>query len=137
MVSSICPLSGLEGDDGIEQSGGSDDLLDDEVGALLVRVEISTGWRLPEILGSAGRGQFLLSDAGAPVRDVAVVPRDGVFDLETGRCRADVETLTGHGHVFVEFERAVVEGAGKAEAEIDEGGLARAVAFIHAADLGD
>ena len=38
---------------------------------------------------------------------------------------------------FVEFERAVVTGRRQAEAVVDEVLLARCVAFVHAADLGN
>ena len=87
--------------------------------------------------GEEGRGGFGLADAVALVRDVGGVAGDAVFDFEAGGGGADVEDLGDLGHELGELERAVVEGGGEAEAVLDEDGFAGAVAFIHAADLGD
>jgi hypothetical protein len=48
----------------VDQTGGTDDLLDDEVGAFLFRMEIDDGLAAAGDPGEAGGRQFLLSDAG-------------------------------------------------------------------------
>ena len=50
--------------------------------------------------------------------------------------RGDEDDLRHLGEELVEAQRPVVESRGKAEAEVDERLLARAVALVHAADLG-
>ena len=47
----------------------------------------------------------------------------------------DIDDLIGAMLEFFEGERAIVEGRRHAEAEIDEGLLARAIAVIHGAEL--
>ena len=69
--------------------------------------------------------------------DVVLVVGTGVGELEDAGSGGDVEPLHRLLHELGEFERAVVEGAGEAEAMVDEDGFAAAIAFIHAADLGD
>jgi hypothetical protein len=96
-------------------------------------IEFSTGSALPltrtVLPGSAQR----IGD----LRDVARVADDAVFDLKAGRCGADINELPDLAHELLETQRAVVEGAGKAEAVLHEHGFARFVALIHAADLRD
>ena len=71
------------------------------------------------------------------MRKVARVPDHAVLDLELRRRRADVDDLVRHPHELLEIQRPVIERARQAEAVFDQHRLARAVAFIHAADLRD
>src|SRR6185437_10941958 len=84
-------LERLDGDFGIDEAGGADDLFGD---------------------AAAGPIEFLRAGRGA-----------------------DVNGLVLQRLKFLEGERAIVERAGEAEAVLDEDGFARAITFIHAADL--
>ncbi len=77
-------------------------------------------------VGQAGRADDLLDDAARRS-----------LDLVGAGSRRDVEGLADATLELVEVEGPVVEGRGQAEAVLDEGQLARAVAGVHAADLGD
>ena len=72
-----------------------------------------------------GRSHDLLDDPG----------RFGF--LEVARRRRDHHQPVDPGEELVELERPVVDRRGQAEAEVDQGRLARAVALEHAADLRD
>src|SRR5690606_31963870 len=61
----------------------------------------------------------------------------GAVELPGAGGGADVDGLGPHGVPLLEFERAVVDGAGQAEAELGEGEFAAVVAFEHGPDLGD
>ena len=61
----------------------------------------------------------------------------GVFFFVFGGGGGNEDGLRHDFFKFVEFERAVVAGGRQAEAVVDEVLLARCVAFVHAADLGD
>ena len=76
-------------------------------------------------IDDAGRAHDLLDDARR-VRAL-VVARGGRHE----------DHLRGDREELVEGLRAVVQRAGQAEAVVDEGLLARAVALVHAADLRD
>ena len=80
---------------------------------------------------------FFLPDPLSPVREIAFVSNHAVLDLELGRRGAHVNDLVRYLHELVEVERAIIERARKPEAVLDEHGLARAIAFVHAADLRD
>ena len=69
--------------------------------------------------------------------DVVVIVGPGVGEFEDLRGSGNIEALHGLLHELGKPQRAVVEGAGEAEAVVDEHGFAAAVALIHAADLGD
>ena len=130
-------FEGFDGDDGVEEAGGADDLLDDEGFARGGDVEGVDGLFAAGDAGEAGGGGFGFADAVALMGDVVGVADDGVFYFDAGGGGGDVKDLWHGGHEFVELEGSVVEGAGEAEAVFDEDGFAGAVAFIHAADLGD
>ncbi len=59
----------------------------------------------------------------------------GFFEFVFAGCRGDVDDLVPHRLEFLEFQRAIVERAGKTEAVIDQDRLTRAVAVVHRVDL--
>ena len=83
------------------------------------------------------RHRFVLADPLPLMRKVSRVSDDAVLDLELRRRRADVGDLVRHLHEFLEIQRPIVERARQPEAVFDQHRLARAVAFIHPADLRD
>ena len=86
--------------------------------------------------------------AGRPDRNFGVQQAGGTNELFhhaaaalfalifTRRCR-DVDRLAGAPLELMKAEGAVVQGGGQPKTVLDQGGLARAVAAIHAANLGD
>jgi len=61
---------------------------------------------------------------------------DAVGKLELARRRTHEDDLRHLGEELVDAERPIVERARQAEPVVDEGGLARTVALVHAGDLG-
>ena len=59
----------------------------------------------------------------------------GLFQFEFAGSGGDEDHLVPHLLEFLEFQRAIVHGAGKAEAVIDQHLLALAVAVVHRVDL--
>ncbi len=81
--------------------------------------------------------RFSFTDPLAPVRNIPFVSSHAVLDFKFCRRCADVNDLVGNLHELVEIERPIIEGAGQAEPVIYKDALARAVAFVHSADLRD
>jgi hypothetical protein len=80
----------------------------------------------PRRVDEAGGSNDLLDDMGG-----------AFFELIGTRSSGDVDDLVDAVFELLESERAVVEGAGHAESEFDEGLFAGAVAVPHAAELRD
>ena len=98
---------------------GAVDLADQVLDLALDRPDGDLGIEQP------GRADELLGDDGRGVH------------FEGRRGRRHVEGLAGDALELLEALWPVVEGRGQAEAEVDQGLFPRAVAVVHAADLGD
>ena len=61
----------------------------------------------------------------------------GLVQFVVGRGGRDIDGLQALRLELLEGQRPVVQGRGQAEAIVDQGLLARAVAAVHGADLGD
>ena len=101
-------FEGFDGDDGVEEAGGADDLLDDEGFAGGGDVEGFDGLFAAGDAGEEGGGGLGLANAVAFVWDEVGVADGGVFDLEAGGGGGDVEDLRHGGHELGEFEGPVV-----------------------------
>src|SRR6266496_3947851 len=155
-------LERLKRDFRIEQSGRTDDLLDNERCARRVHIEflrrlIGAGNLLLRIrrwaLGACSRSigvarwaffprknkwnQFLFPYSLASVRDISFVSSHAVLNFKFCRGRADVNDLVRQFHELVEIERPIIERARQAEPEIYKHRFARAITFVHSADLWD
>src|SRR6266576_3951452 len=73
----------------------------------------------------------------SPVRNITFVSSNAVLDFKFCRRCADVNRLVGRLHELVEIKRPIIESAGQTEPVIYKDALARAVAFVHSADLRD
>ena len=127
-----------DGDLRIEQPRGPDDLLGNQYRARRVNVEQLhrlVGAREVKFPGERGGLGVAVGERLFFAGEIAGVAHDAVAQLEVRRGGAYVDELVGHLHELREPERAVVHGARQAEAVVDEHVFARAVAFIHAADL--
>ena len=60
-----------------------------------------------------------------------------LFAFIVAWCRRDVDRLAGAPLEFMKAEGTVIQGGGQPKAVLHQGGLARAVATVHAANLGD
>ena len=69
--------------------------------------------------------------------DVCLIANDAVLNFKFCWCRAHVDDLVGHLHELTKIERTIIERAGQAKAVVDQHSFARAVAFVHPADLRD
>src|SRR5206468_7472016 len=79
--------------------------------------------------------EFLFSNALPLMREISLVSDHAILNLKLGRGRAHVDNLVCQLHEFVEIERPIIERAGQTKSVIDQHGLARAIALVHAADL--
>src|SRR5580704_19287288 len=68
---------------------------------------------------------------------VSLISNHAVLNFKFGRRGAHIDDLVRRLYELVEIERAIIERARQAKAIIYEHGFARAVAFVHAADLRD
>jgi len=127
-----------QGELGIDQAGGADDLFDHQRGAALGGIEVGDGLVVAAgngvDFGAVVMGDGAVRSAGFD-RNVGFVFGAGVEDFKGSRGGGDVHALAGDVHELVKAQRPVVQRAGQAEAMLDEHGLAAAVAFVHAADL--
>ena len=67
--------------------------------------------------------------------EISLISNHAVLNFKFCRCGSHVDDLVRYLHELVEVERAIVERARQAKAVIYEHSFARAIAFIHAADL--
>ena len=69
------------------------------------------------------------------MRNVAFVSGNAVLNLELSRRRTHVDELVRELHELVEVQRTIIERARQTETVINQHGLARAIAFVHPANL--